>query len=101
MDEETVRAYEAQLEELRFEIEDGELTLERWPDVGACYVRVKVEDERIWVVARPTQGANFQFFALNPAAAFDLVNAILAQGERAGWYSGVAEGGHPTHKTVQ
>jgi hypothetical protein len=81
-----MRAYEAQLKRLRFSIEDRFLTLSQRHDIGATYVRVNADEERIYIVGRHVEGAGATFLVLNPAVAFETANAILEQGTKMGWY---------------
>ncbi len=101
MDDKKAQEFEALWDKLSFSVNDSDLDLDTWHDIGACYIKAIPKQERIWVVARPTEGAQFHYLALNPAAAFHVANAILAEGERAGWYSGVSESGHGAPRTVQ
>ena len=99
IDEEKTREWTAQTKRLGFAIDDSALDLDKLHDIGASYVRAK--QDRICVVLRPTKGAQLHPFSLNPDAAFELANAILEQGESAGWYESRAMGGHWANKTVQ
>jgi hypothetical protein len=96
-----MRDYESQLRRLRFAIPDGDLTLGKWPEAGATYVKAKEQDERFYIAARPPQGALITFLEVNPAVAFDLANAILDQGIKIGWYKIDSVDGTPAPKTRQ
>lgn len=86
VDQKRFNEYEALLKRLKFAMRPEDLTLEICHDVAATYVLAKEVDERIYIALRPNEGLLTRV-ALNPAAAFDLANAILEQGSRAGWYS--------------
>jgi hypothetical protein len=99
MDQKRANEYEAILAKLRFAIADA-LTLDAVADdIGATFVKAKPEDERIYIAFRPHDRTSFLTrLALNPAAAFDLANAILAAGGNAGWYEITSVDGQPVPK---